>query len=54
VPKTVVDGLEVVQIQKQDGEPAMGPLESGDSMLKPILKQGSIAKARQRIVEGLK
>ena len=45
MPKPIVDCLEVVHIQEEDGETTMAAFDSCDRMLKPILEKGSVTEA---------
>ena len=50
----VVDGLEVVEVEEEDGVQAdtrSGP--SGDRVLEPVEQQVAVGESRQRVVERL-
>jgi hypothetical protein len=52
VPVAVVDGLEVVQIDEEDGQDAPGPL-AGEVRREPLAEQVPVRKRRQLVVERL-
>src|SRR5437868_2235952 len=52
VPERVVDPLELVEIEEDDGEPRARPLRGGERLLRPLLEQGAVRQVGQGIVEG--
>src|SRR5664280_171654 len=53
MPKPIVDCLEVVHVQEEDSETTMASFDPCGRMLKPILEEGSVAEAGERIVKRL-
>src|SRR5215218_4151765 len=52
VPEGVVDLLEAVQVDEQNGEAAVGP-EGGGRLAHPVGEQRPVGKPGERVVEGL-
>jgi len=42
VPEAVVDRLEVVEVEEQDGEVAAAPLEPGEGVLDPVAEEALV------------
>ncbi len=53
VPQTVVDQLEVVEVEEQDGQRRQGPSGAGQGVLQPVPEQGPVGQTAQGVVEGL-
>ena len=52
VPEAVVDELEVVQVDEEDGGRALFVRGPRESVVEPLLEGDAVREARQRIVEG--
>ena len=50
VPERVVDFLEPVEVDQQDGEALFIAMRSEDRLLQPIEKQGAVGKVGERVV----
>ncbi len=53
VPEAVVDVLEVVEVDEQDGQRVAPPPRPGERVVEPVGEQGAIGQTRERVVEGL-
>ena len=53
MPQTVVDQLEVVEIEEQDSQRRQRPSGAGQRVLQPVPEQGPVGQTAQGIVEGL-
>ena len=53
MPETVVDGLEIVEIEKQHGERAGCPTRALQRMGKPVPEQRAVGQSCQRVVKSL-
>ena len=51
--QAVVDGLEIVEVHEDDGEPAALAPCTGDSVPNTFLEQGAVGQVGDRVVEGL-
>ena len=52
MPPGIVDVLEMIQVQKHDGNQMLGTFGLGDGIVQPHMKEGSVGEAGQRIVLG--
>ncbi len=52
VAERVVGKLEPVEVEKENGQPAVPPASAFDSYRQPVLKQAPVGKARQFVVAG--
>ncbi len=52
VSQAVVDRLEVVQIDEEHGQVRSRPSGAGQRVIEPVLEQGLVGQAGQRVVEG--
>ena len=53
VAERVVDGLEVVEVEEQDGGALGVPPPAAEGVLQAVDVEGAIGQARERVVEGL-
>ena len=53
VPKTVIDQLEIVEVQEQDSQRRQGPSSASQGMFEAVPEQGPVGQPGERIVEGL-
>jgi hypothetical protein len=53
VAESIVDGLESIEINHQDGDRVEGPVTSGESMTETVEQECSVRESRQRILECL-
>ncbi len=53
VAQAVVDGLEVVDVDEEDGEAVVAPGEPGQRERQPVLEERAVGEPRQTVVEGL-
>ena len=51
--ETVVDGLEVVEVQEEHGDRVGAAVASVHGVGEPVEKQGAVGQAGERVVEGL-
>ena len=52
VPETVVDRLELVEVEQQDARRPLAALRPGGGLADPVAEQGAVGQAGQRVVEG--
>jgi hypothetical protein len=53
VPQTVVDRLEVIDVQEKHGDRVKRPVAPVHGVGKPVEEQGTIGQAREGVMEGL-
>jgi hypothetical protein len=53
VAEEVVHGLEPVHVDEEDGQGRMVPAADGQGLVDPVVEQGPVGQARERVVEGL-
>ena len=49
----VVDGLEAVQVDEEDGQGAVVPATGGQGLVDPVVEQGPVGQSGEGVVEGL-